>query len=79
MYMPETEKTMTAGAVAAPHADARDPGRVPTRPVQNDPADPVEDLTPQEQEQVRQRIKSERDRLAGEFNSYIQNDWTNGP
>jgi len=78
--MHEIEKTTTTGEAAAPPADARDPGRAPARSVHEDlPDDPGDDLTPQEQEQVRKRITSERDRLAGEFNSYIQNDWTNGP
>ncbi|MDD1701637.1 MAG: NAD(P)H-dependent oxidoreductase [Methanoregula sp.] len=60
-------------------ADARDLGRALARAVQMDLTDPADDPTPREKEQVRQRIKSEQDRLTGEFSSYIQNDWTNGP
>jgi multimeric flavodoxin WrbA len=60
-------------------ADARDLGRALARSIQKDLEDPVDDLTPREKEQVRQKINSEQDRLMGEFNSFIQNDWTNGP
>lgn len=60
-------------------ADARDLGRALARSIQKDLDDPADDLSPQERARVRERVASERDRLTGEFGSYIQNEWTNGP
>jgi multimeric flavodoxin WrbA len=60
-------------------SDARDLGRVLARFIVKDLADPGDEESPQDREEFCRMMKSERDSLNGELNSFIQNEWTNGP
>jgi len=60
-------------------AEARELGRILARSIVKDLADPGDEPDEKDRETFYQRVKSEQDRLTGEFDSFIQNGWTNGP